>query len=120
MGDMEAIDNLVKATIEAFEGIDIIINNAATNPVFGPIVETDLGAYDKIMDVNVKGPLHLSKLAYSYLKKSDNASVINISSVEGISPGFGLGLYSISKASMIMANASKRPIIIQFVIMSPT
>ncbi len=102
MGDMGAIDNLVKTTIETFGGIDIVINNAATNPVFGPIVEADLDAYEKIMDVNVKGPLHLSKLAYPYLKKSDNASVINISSVEGISPGFGLGLYSISKASLIM------------------
>jgi NAD(P)-dependent dehydrogenase (short-subunit alcohol dehydrogenase family) len=102
MGDMDAIDALVKATVDAFGTIDIVINNAATNPVFGPITEADFTAYDKIMDVNVKGPLHLSKLAYPYLKKSDNASVINISSVEGISPGFGLGLYSISKASLIM------------------
>ena len=102
MGDMGAIEVLVKATVDAFGGIDIVVNNAATNPVFGPILDADLNAYDKIMDVNVKGPLHLSKLAYPYLKKSDNASVINISSVEGVTPGFGLGLYSISKASMIM------------------
>jgi NAD(P)-dependent dehydrogenase (short-subunit alcohol dehydrogenase family) len=102
MGDMDAIDVLVNATVDTYGGIDIVVNNAATNPVFGPILDTDLNAYDKIMNVNVKGPLHLSKLAYPYLKKSDNASVINISSVEGVTPGFGLGLYSISKASMIM------------------
>ncbi len=102
MGDMDAIDVLVNATIDTYGALDVVVNNAATNPVFGPIMETDLVAYDKIMDVNVKGPLHLSKLAYPHLKKSDNASVINISSVEGITPGFGLGLYSMSKASMIM------------------
>ncbi len=102
MGDMEAIENLVSETVKAYGTIDIIVNNAATNPVFGPIIESDLSAYDKIMDVNVKGPLHLAKLAYPYLKKSENASVVNISSVEGITPGFGLGLYSVSKASLIM------------------
>ncbi|MEM1135692.1 MAG: glucose 1-dehydrogenase [Bacteroidota bacterium] len=102
MGNMEAVEKLVIETISKFGTIDIVVNNAATNPVFGPLIETDLKAYDKIMDVNVKGPLHLCKLAYPYLKKSDNASVINISSVEGVSPGFGLGLYSMSKASLIM------------------
>ena len=102
MGDMAMIENLVEETIKKFKTIDILVNNAATNPVFGPIIDSDLKAYDKIMDVNVKGPMHLAKLVYPYLKKSDNASVINISSVEGQTPGFGLGLYSISKASLIM------------------
>ncbi len=101
MGDREQINNLAKQTIKHFGGIDIIVNNAATNPSFGPITETDNTVFDKIMDVNVKGPLELSKLAYPIMKQRGGGSVINISSIEGITPGTGLGLYSVSKAALI-------------------
>lgn len=101
MGDMEQIQSLLGQTQKAFGGVDIIVNNAATNPVFGPVVNTDTTAFDKIMDVNVKGPLELAKLAYPIMKERGSGSVINISSIEGITPGQGLGLYSISKSAMI-------------------
>jgi NAD(P)-dependent dehydrogenase (short-subunit alcohol dehydrogenase family) len=101
MGDMEQIQQLLGQTQKAFGGVDIIVNNAATNPVFGPVVNTDSAAFDKIMDVNVKGPLELAKLAYPIMKERGGGSVINISSIEGITPGQGLGLYSISKSAMI-------------------
>ena len=101
MGDMGQIKNLVEKTVKQFGGIDIIVNNAATNPGFGPITETDIAMFDKIMEVNVKGPLELCKLAYPIMKKRGGGSVINISSIEGITPGTGLGLYSVSKASLI-------------------
>jgi NAD(P)-dependent dehydrogenase (short-subunit alcohol dehydrogenase family) len=101
MGDMLQVKNLVEQTINHFGGIDIIVNNAATNPSFGPIVETDNTVFDKIMEVNVKGPLELCKLAYPIMKQRGGGSVINISSIEGITPGTGLGLYSVSKASLI-------------------
>ena len=101
MGDREQIKNLVEQTIKHFGGIDIIVNNAATNPSFGPITESDNSVFDKIMDVNVKGPLELSKLAYPVMKQRGGGSVINISSIEGITPGTGLGLYSVSKAALI-------------------
>ena len=55
MGDSEQITNLVKKTVEHFGGVDIIVNNAATNPVFGGVEEADALAFDKIMSVNVKG-----------------------------------------------------------------
>ena len=101
IGDMLQIKNLVEQTIKHFGGIDIIVNNAATNPSFGPIAETDNTVFDKIMEVNVKGPLELCKLAYPIMKQRGGGSVINISSIEGITPGTGLGLYSVSKASLI-------------------
>jgi NAD(P)-dependent dehydrogenase (short-subunit alcohol dehydrogenase family) len=101
MGDMQQIQALIGQTQKAFGGVDIIVNNAATNPVFGPVVNTDTAAFDKIMDVNVKGPLELAKLAYPIMKGRGGGSVINISSIEGITPGHGLGLYSISKSAMI-------------------
>jgi NAD(P)-dependent dehydrogenase (short-subunit alcohol dehydrogenase family) len=77
------------------------VNNAAINPAFGPIIETDTRVFDKIMEVNVKGPLELCKLAYPIMKEHGGGSIINISSIEGLSPGLGLGLYSISKATII-------------------
>lgn len=101
MGDMGQVSHLVEQTVKHFGGIDIIVNNAATNPSFGPISETDNIVFDKIMDVNVKGPLELCKQAYPIMKERGGGSVINISSIEGLTPGAGLGLYSVSKASLI-------------------
>lgn len=101
MGDMQQIQELVGQTQKAYGGVDIIVNNAATNPVFGPVINTDAAVFDKIMDVNVKGPMELAKLAYPIMKERGGGSVINISSIEGITPGQGLGLYSISKSAMI-------------------
>ena len=103
MGDLAQVRHLIAEVDKKFGGIDIIVNNAAINPVFGPIVDTDMTVFDKIMDVNVKGPLELCKLAYPIIKKRGGGSIINISSIEGLTPGHGLGLYSISKATLIAA-----------------
>lgn len=102
MGQMDDIRNLAAKAAAHFGGIDIIVNNAASNPVFGPISETDESAFDKIIDVNVKGPFVLCKAAYAEMKKRGGGSVINISSIEGLTPSPGLGIYSMSKASLIM------------------
>lgn len=101
MGNMDQIKNMVNQTVKHFGGIDIIVNNAAINPTFGPIIETDNLVFDKIIEVNVKGPMELCKLAYPFMKQQGAGSIINISSIEGITPGLGLGLYSISKATLI-------------------
>jgi len=101
MGDMLQVKALVEKTIITYGGIDIIVNNAAINPVFGPILQSDLPVFDKIMEVNVKGPLELCKLAHPFMKSRGGGSIINISSIEGLTPGLGLGLYSISKATLI-------------------
>lgn len=100
MGDTKQISSLVEQTVKLFGTIDILVNNAATNPIFGPIQEADDSAFDKIMEVNVKGPWELAKLCFPYLEQS-GGSIINISSIEGITPGQGLGLYSVSKAALI-------------------
>lgn len=101
IGYAEERQNLINQTIEKYGQIDILVNNAGTNPVFGPIDETDLAAFDKILEVNVKAPYELSKLSLPYLRQSAGASIINISSISGLSPEKGLGLYSISKSALI-------------------
>jgi dehydrogenase/reductase SDR family member 4 len=101
MGDAAEIAHLVEETIAAYGTIDIVVNNAAANPAFGPVVETDGGVFDKIMNVNVKGPFELAKKAYPFMKQKKSGSVINISSIGGLRPEPGLGIYSVSQAALI-------------------
>jgi len=102
IGKEDQRKNLVNKTIETFGQIDVLVNNAAINPVFGPIEEVDPDIFDKIMDVNVKAPWSLSNLVLPYFRTNKNGSIINIASVEALTPGFGLGLYSTSKAAILM------------------
>lgn len=101
VGKSEELENLVQKAVGFYGQIDMLVNNAASNPVFGPVHDTTLEAYDKIMDVNVKAPFHLMNLCFPYLRASSNGAVINISSIGGISPEQGLGIYSVSKAALI-------------------
>ena len=101
MGNVEEVQTLIDQTVDAYGGIDIIINNAAANPVFGPIQNTEERAFDKILDVNLKGPFELCKKAYPILKQRGGGSIINISSIGGLTPERGIGIYSVSKAGLI-------------------
>jgi len=100
MSSIEDIHTLVDKTVETYGGLDIIINNAAANPVFGPIHDTDERAFDKIIEVNLKGPFELCKKAYPILKRRGGGSIINISSIGGLTPEPGIGIYSVSKAAI--------------------
>ena len=101
MGSTVDIRHLVTEAAAAYGGLDIIINNAATNPVFGPVQNTDEKAFDKIIDVNLKGPFELCKLAYPILRERGGGSIIHISSIGGVTPEAGIGIYSVSKAAII-------------------
>ena len=101
MGNIEDIQSLVEQTVEVYGGLDVIINNAAANPVFGPIQNTDERAFDKIIDVNLKGPFELCKQAWPNMKQRGGGSIIHISSIGGLTPEAGIGIYSVSKAAII-------------------
>ncbi len=102
IGKADQRENLVQKTIEQYGGVDILVNNAAINPIYGPLEDAEEGVFDKIMDVNVKAPWMLSNLALSSMQKRGGGSIINIASVEALHPGAGLGLYSTSKAALLM------------------
>ncbi len=102
IGKTEQREELIRKTIEQCGGIDILVNNAAINPIYGPIEDAEEGVFDKIMDVNVKAPWILSNLALPSMKERGGGSIINIASVEALHPGAGLGLYSTSKAALLM------------------
>ena len=83
--------------------IDILVNNAATNPQFGPIANLEERAWDAIMNTNVKSAWLLSKLVREAIKEhGEGGSIINVSSTGGLRASGGLGGYSVSKAAIIM------------------
>ena len=92
VGHEDQLVNLVDKTIEAYGRLDIVINNAAINPVYGPLESTEVSAFNKIMDINVKAPWQLCKLALPHFQKAGGGTIINIGSVEGLKPTMGLGL----------------------------
>jgi NAD(P)-dependent dehydrogenase (short-subunit alcohol dehydrogenase family) len=101
IGEPDAIRRLVAETVRACGGIDVIVNNAATNPVFGPLLDADVGAFQKIYDVNVRGPLLLCQGAFEHLAARGGGALVHIASIGGISPEPMLGVYSSSKAALI-------------------
>ena len=100
-GRQEDLERLVTATMERFGRIDILINNAGTNPYVGPVLEAEPAAWDKTFEVNVRGYFLLTKLVYKAWMEEHGGSVVNVASVGGIRPGPGLGVYNITKAAVI-------------------
>ncbi len=101
MSHMDDVRGLAARTVEVYDGIDIIVNNAATNPVFGPLQTQGEEVFAKIMAVNVMGVLELCRSAHSVMQSRGGGSIVNIASIGGVSPEAGLGLYSVSKAALI-------------------
>lgn len=101
IGSPEDCQKLVDAAVAKFGTVDILINNAAANPAYGPLLETDDAIFDKIFSVNLRGPLVLSKRVQPLMAKAGGGAILNISSIGGLRPEPGLGLYSISKAALL-------------------
>lgn len=101
VGKPEDRERLVEQTLAKYGRIDVLVNNAAVNPAFGPLLGVDEAAFDKIVDVNLKAPFELGKRCQPHLAKNGVGSVINISSIGGVSPEPFLGIYSVSKAGLI-------------------
>ncbi len=99
----DELRNLVDETRTRFGRVDVLVNNAGTNPVFGPIQELDERAWDVIMHTNVKAVHLLSNLAReAMLEHGEGGSIVNVSSVGGYRASDVIGGYSVSKAALIM------------------
>ena len=101
IGEPEQIRALLTAIETEHGRLDILVNNAATNPYFGPIVDTDPGAFQKTVDVNIRGYFFLSALGAKLMAKHGGGAIVNVASVNGIVPGHWQGIYSITKAAVI-------------------
>ncbi len=101
-GRPDDLERLVREVMERFSRIDILVNNAATNPYFGPVLGAELTAWDKTFEVNLRGVFILTKLVYEASMESRGGAIVNVASIGGIRPGIGLGVYNITKAGVIM------------------
>jgi NAD(P)-dependent dehydrogenase (short-subunit alcohol dehydrogenase family) len=100
-GDPEQAEACVAATVARFGRVDILVNNAATNPYQGPTIDVDLSRYDKTFLVNLRGPLVWTQLAHRASMAEHGGAVINIASVGGLSVEPSIGVYNTTKAGLI-------------------
>ena len=101
IGRSEDAERVIDATIEKLGGLDILVNNAATNPYAGPTIDVDRPRWEKTLDVNLSAPLFWTQLAWQRSLKQNGGTVINISSVGGLGTSAILGVYDITKAALI-------------------
>ncbi len=106
VGEMDQIERLFDTIKQDFGKLDILVNNAAANPYFGHILDTDLGAYNKTVDVNIRGYFFMSIEAGKMMREQGGGVILNTASVNGIRPGDMQGIYSITKAAVISMTKS--------------
>jgi NAD(P)-dependent dehydrogenase (short-subunit alcohol dehydrogenase family) len=100
-GDKTALQNLVSAAVEAYGTVDILVNNAATNPHFGSLLEAEDSMWQKTIEVNIMGNIWLTQAVVPYMRKNGRGKIINVASVNGIRPGRMQGIYSATKAAIL-------------------
>jgi NAD(P)-dependent dehydrogenase (short-subunit alcohol dehydrogenase family) len=100
-GSDESRAEAVAKTVEAFGSIDILVNNAGINPVYGPLMEADLGGVRKIFDINVVAALGFLQEAYKAWMKEHGGAVVNIASVAGLRSTGVIAAYGASKAALV-------------------
>lgn len=106
VGEMAQIDATFEHIKSEHGKLDILVNNAAANPFFGHILDTDLAAYEKTVDVNIRGYFFMSIAAGKMMKEQGGGVMLNTASVNGLSPGDMQGIYSITKAAVISMTKS--------------
>jgi NAD(P)-dependent dehydrogenase (short-subunit alcohol dehydrogenase family) len=101
IGEMEQITSLYEQVTSRHSRLDILVNNAATNPFFGNILDTEPSVFQKTIDVNIRGYFYMSTHGARLMAKNGGGSIVNVASVNGVVPGFQQAIYSITKAAVI-------------------
>jgi NAD(P)-dependent dehydrogenase (short-subunit alcohol dehydrogenase family) len=102
MGDIKQIEAMIDEIGRRFGKLNIVINNAATNPHFGALLSAQESHWDKTFEVNLKGPFFLIQKAAALMEASGGGTIVNVASINGISPAPKQGIYSFSKAGVIL------------------
>ena len=100
-GDKTALQALANAVLEQYGRIDILVNNAATNPHFGTLLEAEDSMWQKTIEVNLMGNVWLTQAVVPTMRQNGGGKIINVASVNGLRPGRMQGIYSITKAGVI-------------------
>ncbi|WP_137167155.1 SDR family oxidoreductase [Salinimonas lutimaris] len=106
VGEMAQIEAVFEHVKQAHGQLDILVNNAAANPYFGHILDTDMAAYEKTVDVNIRGYFFMSVAAGKMMREQGGGVILNTASVNGVVPGDMQGIYSITKAAVISMTKS--------------
>jgi NAD(P)-dependent dehydrogenase (short-subunit alcohol dehydrogenase family) len=106
LGKVEEINRMVSTVMDRFGRIDILVNNAGTNPALGTVLDAEERLWETIMNVNLKGVYFVSQAVAKVMKKQGGGKIINIASVDGITPEPGVSIYNISKAGVRMITQS--------------
>ncbi len=101
-GKPDQLENLVDKTLGHFGRIDVLVNNAGTNPHFGPTMDIEKAAWDKTFEVNLDGVFFLTQIAFNKWMRDHGGAVINMASVAGLQPAPMTGAYCVTKAALIM------------------
>ncbi|MEM0911913.1 MAG: SDR family oxidoreductase [Pseudomonadota bacterium] len=101
VGEVAQITSVFEHIKKTHGRLDILVNNAAANPYFGHIIDTELGAFTKTVDVNIRGYFFMSCEAGKLMRKQGGGVILNTASITGVSPGEYQGIYSITKAAVI-------------------
>lgn len=99
-GEVGSLNRLVEGVAKDLGRLDILVNNAAVNPWFGPAIDLELEAYQKTVDVNIRGTLFASTAAARIMRKAGKGTIINTSSVNAYQPVVGQAIYSITKGAI--------------------
>lgn len=100
-GDGDVVEEAVSRCVGELGGLDLLVNNAAANPAFGPIVDVEPRAVRKILEVNLEGPIRLIQAAWHAHLRDHGGAILNVASTGGIHPAPGIGVYNVSKAALI-------------------
>jgi len=105
-GDLGEIEGLFEKIRQTHGRLDILVNNAATNPYYGPVIDAGEKAWDKTLGVNLKGPFFISQHAAMLMRENGGGAIVNVSSINGKIPMLYQGIYSITKAGLIAMTQS--------------
>lgn len=100
-GEKAALQQLVAQAVEAYGGVHILVNNAATNPHFGPLLDAEDSLWQKTLEVNIMGTMWLTQAAVPHMRRAGGGKIVNVASINGLRPGRLQGIYSATKAALI-------------------
>ena len=101
IGNMNDIDTIFAHIKEKHGRLDILVNNAVANPYFGHVMDTDLGVFQKTVDVNIRGYFFMSTQACKLMKETGGGAIVNVASANALRAGLYQGIYSITKAAVL-------------------
>lgn len=101
IGEMAQIEEIMQHIRDTHGRLDILVNNAATNPYYGHILDTPVDAFEKTIEVNMRGYFYMSAEGGKIMREQGGGVIVNTASINGVRPGLLQGIYSITKAAVI-------------------